>query len=244
MTEKIPSGEAINVILPRFISNNKHWRRLTMVLRQDYERFNIVIGCNPKCVDEIINYINVYRYENETNLNKVIIVSDKEEFEREKYINELRKKCDGKFKIIVGIERMFKNVSVITDSVNGYNAQQGEEIDSLQKVSNPLIIINRPIDRQTLVFETDTFKERVMKARNDLYKYSRFKNILIVSIFALFFIALSNLLRTYTGQAFDVLSVVSAILAIVMLVIAVAQIIINGIMHFFDRYLKARRARG
>ncbi len=232
----------IDVVLPRFAANNAHWRMLALVLKQNYKSFNVVIGANPCDVDEIINFINEYRYSHEcVGLNKVLIITDKEELEGEEYLEALKKSGEEEAAIVLTKEYIFFSDSSLAelvldnrDILSDYNALQGK--------IEQYVLKNRPRNLASLIFVSDKLKEIIFKIRDKIFKLTRFENILNSMVISAFLMVAA----VFVGREFENAAVFVDIL-VVLSFAALAAALVRTILHIFikifDKQLENHRRR-
>lgn len=228
----------VNIILPHFSSANHSWRALTSVFKQDYNPVNIVIGCKKENVDELINFTNEYRMDNDDEF-KMRIVSDCENFEGENYISALKGYCIGEKIVMIEDNGVLADKTVISSAVK----KCGANFDALQETVNTYIVRGIPRNISSLYYLTDSFKNKIFAVRSRLFVLTRYEKILHFAVVATFFMTLSLLFQSFDGSVFSKLASVFSVLTLIGIFVVSLQTVIHLIIAVFDKFLENRRAR-
>lgn len=235
-------NKIIDVVLPRFAATNAHWRMLSSVLCQNYENFNVIIGAKPDAVDEIINFTNEYRYNHEClGLNKVLVITDVEELERDDYLLALRNKGDGDISIVLKKEYIFSSSSSLSLLIEE-NEDVLDDADTLQTRIEKYTCKNRPRNLSSVIYISDNSKDKIFKIRAKLFKFTRFENILHSMVISAFLIVAAVFVNQEVQNPDFYVDILIA-LSIVSLIITLVRTILHIAIAIFDKRLEDRRRR-
>ena len=234
----------VTIIIPYFEKNSHHWQRLCSAAEQVQEPFDLVIGCTPDASEEIIAYINDFRFSEEECcfINRVQIVEDGEALDRDPYLEKLRSKAETEYSFFLHPGSIFKD----RESLCELAGKLEENKEDLQQLAESCF---RSAGSASL-FKSfrdmpvpDDVKGRVFAVRDAVFKRTRLSNIIGNLIWVIFFLMLAAFCRSFQGSRIQRMVLPAEILSYLFIILCLLRIAAKAAVTVFDKYIKMRRAR-
>lgn len=238
MSLQVPS---VSVIIPHFKRINSHWATLRSALEQDYDSFNLIIGCDPSVLDLVIKYINEYRFSgNIVNLYQVQLFDCLEELEETEYQSFLKARVDTAQSVILNAGLKFKDMDTLSASLSNLSVVHND-VQSI--VSSHIIPASNLPAYSFLEPLPEDFKKKIEKIRNTMYNHSRIDNILHNLVWFVFFLTLSSFLQSLTNHHLQIFLSLSMLCLYAALILLTARIVARIPVLLYDKLKIWRRKR-
>ena len=232
---------SVTIIVPHFKRIKSHWVTLRSVLEQDYDSFNLIIGCDPGVSDSVIKYINEYRFSIENNcLYSVRLFDNIEGLTETEYYSFLEANTDTEQSIILDVGMKFKHPDILSTSMSTASGEQVilQDIISLNLIpcsGFSFFSFSEPLPEE--------IKRKVLWIRDTFYKQSRLENFLNNLIWFVFFLTTTEFLRNQGNQQLRILVFFSTICFYSAFILLGVRLFERVVVLLYDKLVIWRRRR-